>query len=224
MRDDDALSREWVSAFGHELRSPLAAILGYGELVHEGALGNIDPRAADAVRRMAAAAEQLIALLDGVDAAMDDAADAGPVQLPAGVSERVRAGDLIDRAVAWLRVDADSRDVTFAVSAPEVLLHTVAADALRALMLALSAAVKGSPNRELRVSAVEADPPAILIDGSSLDPTRDEHARAHAGSRGSGGALRLSLARGSARRVHGDVAIESATGGARITVSLPRLG
>lgn len=221
---DDALTREWVAAFGHELRSPLAAILGYGELVHDGALGNIDPRAADAVRRMAAAAEQLIALLDGVDAAMDDAAHEGPIQLAAGISESVSAGDLIDGAVAVLRADAESRDVSFVISGSGVLLHTVAADALRALTLALSAAVKGSPNRELRLSAVDGDRPGIVIDGSSLDPTRDAPARAHAGGRVSGGALRLSLARGSARRVHGDVAIESADGGSRITVSLPRLG
>lgn len=221
---DDALTREWVAAFGHELRSPLAAILGYGELVYDGALGDIDPRAADAVRRMAAAAEQLIALLDGVDAAMDDAADDGPIRLAAGVSESVTAGYLIDRAVAVLRADAESREVSFAISGSDVLLHTVAADALRALTLALSAAVKGSPNRELHVAAVDADQPAIVIDGSSLDPTRDAPARAHAGGRVSGGALRLSLARGSARRVHGNVTIEAVNGGSRISLSLPRLG
>lgn len=224
MSDGDALSREWVAAFGHELRSPLAAILGYGELVHEGALGPIDPRAADAVRRMAAAAEQLIALLDGVDAAMDDAAEDGAMQMAAGASESVRAGDLIERAISVLRVDAGSRDVTFAVGGTDVQLHTVAADALRALTLALSAAVKGSPNRELHVAAVDAESPAIVIDGSSLDPTRDAPAPAHAVGRVSGGALRLSLARASARRVNGDVAIESANDGSRITVSLPRLG
>lgn len=50
----------------HELRSPLSAILGYQELLGDGAYGSLEQPAADAVRRIGRSGSHLLHLIDGV--------------------------------------------------------------------------------------------------------------------------------------------------------------
>ncbi len=50
----------------HELRSPLTVILGYQELLEDGAYGPLDENAADAVERVGRSAHHLLNLIDGV--------------------------------------------------------------------------------------------------------------------------------------------------------------
>lgn len=50
----------------HELRSPLAAILGYQELLQDGAYGDLDESAIEPVVRIGRSARHLLHLIDGV--------------------------------------------------------------------------------------------------------------------------------------------------------------
>lgn len=223
---EDGLSREWIGAFGHELRSPIAAILGYAELVHDGALGAVDPRAADAAHRIAAAAEQLIVLLDGVDAAVDGAGRRA-VDVDAD-AEDASAAQLIARAVDAARADAESRSVELVVDPADVTLHTDPDEAMRALHLVLGAAIKASPGGTLRISAVQATDgapePGIVVRGSGLRPGTDGPEAAARGDTITGGGIRLMLANEVARRVGGRVVLESVAAGSRVVLVLPRLG
>lgn len=50
----------------HELRAPLAAILGYQELLQDGAYGRLDPGVDEPVERIGRSARHLLHLIDGV--------------------------------------------------------------------------------------------------------------------------------------------------------------
>ncbi|MEX1182200.1 MAG: hypothetical protein WEF86_03125, partial [Gemmatimonadota bacterium] len=104
------------------------------------------------------------------------------------------------------------------------LLHTSAVAALRALTLALAAAVKASPGRELTLQAHGDASPLIEVLGSGLRAGRDdpmgggELSGAHGVTAGS---LRLTLANESARRAGGSVKLEATADGSRILLQLP---
>jgi signal transduction histidine kinase len=77
--------REWLAVLAHELRSPVGAVLGYAELINDGALGAMDPRIADAVVRMGRAADQILSLVQGLEdlAQLNDTEPAAPEDVPA---------------------------------------------------------------------------------------------------------------------------------------------
>lgn len=51
----------------HDLRAPLATIIGYQELLADGTYGEIDTEAEEAVARIGEAAEQLLDRLDELE-------------------------------------------------------------------------------------------------------------------------------------------------------------
>src|SRR5262245_48194254 len=51
---------------GHELRTPLAAILGYQELLVDGIYGDLNPRQKEPIERIQRSAEQILSLVDGL--------------------------------------------------------------------------------------------------------------------------------------------------------------
>ena len=65
--------RDLIGVLGHELRTPLAAILGYQELLADGLYGELNDRQREPVNRIQQSAQQLIHLLDG----LQELADAG---------------------------------------------------------------------------------------------------------------------------------------------------
>jgi signal transduction histidine kinase len=60
------LSDQFLALLAHELRTPVAAIIGYHDLLNEGILGPIEPRVEDAIQRMRGSADQLLALVAGL--------------------------------------------------------------------------------------------------------------------------------------------------------------
>ena len=180
---------DWNAILGHELRSPVAAILGYQELLDEGILGPLPDGAADALRRIRFAAAQLITLIDAVEGSSDDQ-DAVPVD----------ARDLIEDAMSSVRFEAEGRSTRIHVEPDDVELVTRRIDACRALALTLGAAIKVTPGGHLHVSADDIDSPRLIIAGASLDPHRD---RLDPDRPLSGAGLRLELAAAAATRISG---------------------
>jgi signal transduction histidine kinase len=198
---------EWGAVLGHELRSPVAAILGYQELLAEGTFGPLTPEAADAIRRIGFAAEQLLLLIDAIEPGRDDDEHA----------DDLRAHDVIDGIVALARLEAEGRGVRIDVSPDDARLVTRRADATLALALILGAAVKVSPGATLRVAVTDDSVPRITVSGASFDPERD---RIVADAPLTPAALRLQLARVAATRTGGTVDIDSS---GSVHLVLPRL-
>jgi two-component system, cell cycle sensor histidine kinase PleC len=210
--DGDA---EWRAVLAHELRSSVAAILGYTELLADGTFGPLDDRAGLAVRRIGHAADQLIAFVE----ALDDPAVAGPT---AGEFATAVAGrQLIDEAMRPLLSDAEARGVTLHADAGDAEFRTRRDVAVRTVRIVLGAAIKASGGSTLRIVSAAAPAPAITIHGTHLDPDSDEPDRVGAPLTGAG--LRISLARRTAHGINGRIVMERVPDGTRISVILPRL-
>ena len=64
LREVDQVKDAFVSSVSHELRTPITSILGYTEMLEEGAYGELGPEALDAVRRLGANSTRLLSLID----------------------------------------------------------------------------------------------------------------------------------------------------------------
>lgn len=197
---------DWNAVLGHELRSPLAAILGYQELLDEGVLGPLPAGAGEALRRIRLAATQLITLIDAVEGSSDGQHAAA-----------VRTRDLIQHAIASVRFEAEGRSTRIEIDDADVQLVTHRTDACRALALILGAAVKVTPGGTLHVAADDPGDPRITITGARLDPVAD---RLDFDRPLSGAGLRLELARAATVRLSGELTLlDSGT----VHLRLPRL-
>jgi signal transduction histidine kinase len=198
---------EWSAVLGHELRSPVATILGYQELLDEGTFGSLAPGAADAVRRIGFAAQQLLLLIDAME---PDHGDPAP-------AESITAHDVMDRIVTLARLEAQGRDVRIDVAGDGVRLITRRVDASRALALVLGAVVKVSSGATIAVTAADSKIPRITVSGGRLDPDRDGISP---DTTLTAAALRLQLARVAAARVGGTVDVDAS---GSVHLMLPRL-
>lgn len=197
---------DWNAVLGHELRTPVAAILGYQELLEDGTLGPIPAAAAEALRRVRFAASQLITLIDAVEGSADG-------QKPSAFP----VSDLIDDAISAVSFDAEGRGTRIQASDSPLELHTHRNDACRSLALILGAAVKVTPGGILHVAAGNSDDPHITVSGASLDPVRD---RLDPDRPLTGAGLRLELAAAAAARVRGTVDLRA---DGTVLLVLPRL-
>jgi signal transduction histidine kinase len=122
----------------HELRSPLSAILGYQELLEDGAYGDLGP-ALDPVQRIGRSATHLLHLIDGVIElsrlrAGSVRPEAGPVDL----------GVLMSSIAEGFRTHAQERSIEPHVTLPGKL-PTIRSDQerlVRALDLLVTSALK----------------------------------------------------------------------------------
>jgi signal transduction histidine kinase len=206
------IDREWIRVLAHELRSPIGAVLGYSELLAEGAFGPLEPAAADAVRRLRAASDQMIVLIDGLDP---------PDRGSRPAAARLPSESLLHDARAALAHDADSRAGRIVVDDGATTFVTDPARARLALYLTLGAAIKASPGAEIRLSTAAGAAPSVIVDGSRLDPEADDPDRSTAVLTGAG--LRIALARQALAAVGGAVTLEPVAGGVRLRLSLPAL-
>jgi signal transduction histidine kinase len=207
--------REWLAVLAHELRSPLSAVIGYAELLGDGTLGPLDPRAVEAVQRTRLAADQLLRLIEGAEQVFAET----PQDEPA---EGVSSHELLTSVAYALRTDAEARGTTVLVADDDVSLVTRSGDVRRCLLLAVSAAIKVSPNATIILQAADGVAPRITLLGSQLDARRDDPDRHH-GSPLTGAGLRISIARRSARLIGGSLVLEPSAAGTLLSVNLPRL-
>jgi len=149
----------FLDAVGHELRTPLTAILGYQELLEEGVYGQLEPKGAEAVRRVGAAAHELLSLLNGmIDLGRPDGQppelDIAPVPLTGLLREVAASGQRLgpERGVDWS--DDVPDDLPIVTSDPNRLQ--------RALFLAVLAAIRATPGGAIRMSVAPEDDGATI--------------------------------------------------------------
>jgi signal transduction histidine kinase len=136
----------------HELRSPLTVILGYQELLEDGAYGRLDENTADAVERVGRSARHLLNLIDGVVELS---------RIRSGVVrpdlEDVNLGVLLASVADAFRTHASDRGIEARVQLPPSL-PTVRSDRdrlVRALDLLVTSAVKNPADTWLGLEVAE---------------------------------------------------------------------
>jgi signal transduction histidine kinase len=229
LRDRERAQQELVANVSHELRTPLHIIGGYTELLLEGEFGALPGPAYDSLRRVAAAADNLAALVS--DLLSYAKLEAGGLE---SVAQWVSTAELATELEHLAGLLLDGSGVHFAVD----LLDAPAlfrADPLKVrtiLRNLVTNAVKFTPSGAivLRVTR-SADALCFAVRDSGIGIAPEHHAlvfepfrqldssptRRH---RGIG--LGLALARKLAHTMGGDVALDSTPGvGSTFTLSLP---
>jgi signal transduction histidine kinase len=194
-----------LGVLAHEMRTPIAAILGYQELLAEGIYGTVDDRGKEPLERIAYSARQLLHLIDGVQ----EISSPPSKRLSINV-EPFEPAEILRQCLTNAHGDAIGRSVKLETNVPDVLPDMVGDPDrfCRAVDLALAAAIKTSHGSTLHFGADQK--PAgleITIDNTGLDLEKDspivvngEDARKMTGA-----GLRLAIVREIAHQMHGDL-------------------
>jgi signal transduction histidine kinase len=158
----------------HELRSPLSAILGYQELLRDGAYGTLGPDGRDAADRLGRAARHLLNLIDGVIELSRMRTGEVPLEL-----DDVDPGVLLSSAAEAFQGHATERGIEPSIELPDAPpgIRTDRDRLIRALDLLVTSAVRhpaGSAmtfRAEVRDGAltVALEPTAIDVDPATED-------------------------------------------------------
>ena len=211
-----------MGVLGHELRTPLAAILGYYELLAEGVYGDIDERQREAVNRIGQSAHQLLGLIDGIQelATGGTAEDDDPEPFDAAAIVR-SVHDRLDGYAAARRVQVH-------LDTPgSVMINGVESRFVRLVDMIFAAAIKSSAGCVLH-ARLEAGPAFVrlVVPGTGLDLQRDApaHVRTDRNEQKSftGAALRLAIAEQAAELAGGRLELARENGHVCVTVELPR--
>jgi hypothetical protein len=162
--------RDLVAILGHELRTPLASILGYQELLAEGLYGELNPQQREPIERIQRSAEQILSLIDG----LQELAGAGNPADDERSDTNTQA--LLDALAQRVRPVADARGVRLELAPvrARALDQFLQSRFLRAAEFALVAAIKNSHGKTLRLDCCHRDHSAICsAAGCELDPERD---------------------------------------------------
>jgi signal transduction histidine kinase len=216
----------------HELRTPLNAVLGFSQMIRQGAVGPIDAKYQGYAADIHSSGEHLLALISDI---LDiSKIEAGRLELH---DERTSLAELVTRSLRLIAPRAEESGLTVTERLPPDL-RDVTADEIRlkqALLNLLSNAVKFTPKGgHVEVSARETEDGAIEIavadDGIgmrpeevpvALEPFRQLDSRLSRHFEGTG--LGLPLAKRLIELHGGSLAIETALErGTRVTLRLPR--
>jgi signal transduction histidine kinase len=155
----------------HELRSPLSAILGYQELLEDGAYGPLDDLAAEAIARIGRSGRHLLHLIDGVVELGH--IRSGKVHPDLGT---VDLGVVIPVIAETFTTRAKDRGLEPVVHIPP-FLPTIRSDRerlVRALDLLMTSAVKHPEDRVVTLRIDASDQGAIVrIEGMRVDTLHD---------------------------------------------------
>ena len=236
---------EFLAAASHELRTPLHAIVGFSELLRDGAYGALTPRQQAAVSRVEGSATHLRHLVDQI---LDLARlAAGRMEL---YRESVDVRDFLLDVATEMEPLAVERGLGLSLSVgPGLPRLTTDPRQFRQVVVNLVAnAIKFTPNGSIvlraRVVAAPGDPEVMRAPGpgawvlvqvvdtgigiAPIDQLRvfDEFEQVHAGARGGsearGVGLGLPISRRLARHLGGDLMLESAAGrGSAFSLWLP---
>jgi signal transduction histidine kinase len=220
---------EFVANMSHELRTPLNVIIGYHDLLLEGAFGSISNEQADSLRRADSSAREL---LDLINATLDlSRFDAGRVPM---ILEEIVVGDLVDDVARDLAHVRRKSDVELHWSVEDNLPRLVT-DPVKARMVLknlLHNAIKFTEHGRVDVEATAIDggvqfrvsDTGIGIPTAALDRIFEpfEQADSDVSNRFGGTGLGLYIVRRLLAMLHGEVKVESEVGsGSTFTVRLP---
>lgn len=218
-----------ITNVAHELRTPLTALRGYAEALNDGVMP--PAHASAAILRESHAMERLTS-----DLSLVSRVEAGRIDLQV---RTVEVSELLQTTYERFSLLAENRGLTLTVTPTQPTL-TVRADAERAAQVManlLGNAVKYTPvGGTIQVMAeLTAHGVAIRVqdDGPGLTPEeqgriferfyRTDLSRSRAGASGGGSGVGLTIARGLARAMGGDVTVSAGTvSGSIFTFMLPR--
>ena len=219
-----------LTSLGHDIRTPMASIMGTCELLLDGVL---EQEQRDWLERVHGSCGALLGMLNGLLAVSEEESAGGPVSEPVDVSA------LVQEVVDVLRPQARDKGLELSSRCDDLLRGQWLADPsrLRQVVFNLASnAVKYTQNGrvEIRASAVEADEHsrlriAVSDTGPGIDPVEREaiferfrRGRVQEGSTQGGLGLGLALCRENARAMNGSIALESALGvGSEFTFECP---
>jgi signal transduction histidine kinase len=233
---------EFLASVSHELRTPLSAIVGFIDLLRDGAYGELTPRQRGPVERIESSANHLRDLVEQV---LDLARmAAGRVEVH---PESVRLRPFVIDVVAEMEPLAAARTLAFSIQVPATLPRVVTdlSHLRRILVNLVGNAIKFTPSGGITVRAQamsEADVAAALIRAgrrpllvahgswialhvadtgigiAAVDQDRifEEFEQVNPGTRAEserrGTGLGLAISRRLARLLDGDITVESAPG------------
>ena len=234
VRDANETKRQFLAAMSHELRTPLNAVIGYADLLALGIRGDLtDMQRAD-VERIRAASRYLLTLI--TDILNFSRVEAGQITLHAAP---VSVDALVASVCALMQPHIEQRGIAFEVDPVDPRL-TVIADQERLQQILLNLLMNASKFTPAggrirlwaeprdRVVHVYVQDTGVGIPAADLEhifePFVQLDRRASKESQ-QGVGLGLAISRDLARRMNGDVLVESERGrGARFTVVVPRAG
>lgn len=230
LRQVDAVKDSFVSSVSHELRTPITSILGYLEMLDEGAFGALNDEQGDAVRRVSANSNRLIGLIDDLlTLSRVQEGGFGIVDRAFDLREPVRTGYEVV-STAWA-----SRDLAVSLQVPAEPIPFLGDKELveRVLMNLLANAVKFTPDGgSVRVRlGVESDEAVLSVKDTGIGIPISEQVhlftrffRSTLAQKGAipGSGLGLSIARTIVEKHGGSIEAESEPGkGTTFRVRLP---
>src|SRR6058998_2646129 len=225
----ERLKTELLGSVSHEFRTPLNVIVGYVDLLRDGAFGACDPETRPVFDKLRGNAAYLLELAEEFLDLSRLEADTVP-----GRRETVDPVPLLRELADWFTLLVRDRPVAFEADIPPGL-PTLAAESAKLRVVVqnlLSNAAKFTGDGLIRLAAAALADGRVAIRVSDTGPgIAPEHHEAvfdmfrqlrPAGGRRQGVGLGLALARRFARLMGGDITVESALGrGATFSVVLP---
>src|SRR5690606_9607556 len=225
------LKSDFLATMSHELRTPINAILGYNSLMSEGMFGELTERQEDGLRRMRAAAEHLLLIVNDI---LDlSRVEAGKLQL---VPVELDLERFLERVCESMRLMVDQKGLECILDgAPDTpVVRTDRTRLWQVVLNLLSNAVKFTDEGCVRVRAgplpdgarvwIEVEDTGVGIPEEYLDVIFEEFrqvGRERTGQRGGSG-LGLSISRKLAGLLGGTLSVRSTVGvGTTFRLELP---
>ena len=210
----------FLGIVGHELRSPLAAIMGYQELLADGIYGGLDENVLEAVRRIGLSARQLLTLTEG----MEELAGSKPAREEGG--GRTDPSAVLAESLADARREAEARHIQLdARIDPDLPAVRVDPDRLRNLTDALLfAAIKLARAGALHFTAsADHGQLSVVVAGQGLErqPLPPASTSDHDFQITTGAGLRLAIARAMGDAVGGTLTSADSDHGPAVVLRLP---
>ncbi|WP_459343432.1 ATP-binding protein [Arthrobacter sp. MDT3-44] len=234
VRKLSALNRaksDFVGTVNHELRTPLASIAGYLEMILDGVGGELPPEAStmlQAVERNTAKLSELIEHISAVSSRDADASEHGPVDLVHLVSQ-LTGRAVLQASAGGITLDSVLPDHSVTVSGDREQLSA-------ALAIVLSNAIKFTPEDGTVFVGLTHEPDeghvVVVVRDTGIGIPPDDlprlfesfHRAANANQVLPGVGLGLSIAKKTFEAHHGTITIESSLGvGTAVAITLPLL-
>jgi PAS domain S-box-containing protein len=170
----DAAKTDFVSRVSHELRSPLASVLGYLELLDDGDVGELNVEQRQMLEAMDRNARRLLSLVEDLLTVRVDAAAFGKSM------SRVPFSNVVDRVMECLEPDICQRSLGCTVTVePGIELEADREDLVRMLTNLVSNSIKFTPpGGQLAIAAwTEAGQLVVTVRDTGIGVPVDEQSR-----------------------------------------------